>query len=271
MRLIIKLHWNLSAFGVTEAVPLWMNLKDSSTQKPSVSQDSDYVYEYLDYQDNGSDTSTSSSPSNPPTIGVSPTQPVKIIHPPSQKHQNQRNETSPVKKNPMVPPSPSSSGFTFFGLPLPSMSFDLWGNSKRKAERKESSSSMSNRPSRGRYRSFPPTEPEIHRGGFVPLPRAQSGFVPITDPRLMYEKQEAKRENNSKSLSVNGSQISEERPRKSGNSTVIRMEKIVSRTGKPRTSPREREELTTVSTFNRSTTSSNFNPRKSPPDVNKIM
>lgn len=247
-----------------------MNLKDSSTQKPSVSQDSDYVYEYLDYQDNGSDTSTSASPSSVSTISV-PTQTVKIIHPPSQmqKHQIQKNETSPVKKNPMMPPSPSSSGFTFFGLPLPSMSFDLWGNSKRKAERKESSST-SDRPSRGRYRSFPPTEPEIHRGGFVPLPRAQSGFVPITDPRLMYEKHEARRENISKSLSPSSTQTPEERPRKSGNSTVIRVEKIVPRTGKPRTSLREREELSTASTFDRSTSSSNFNSRKISPDVNKI-
>ncbi|KAM0726024.1 Protein artichoke [Formica fusca] len=257
--------------SVTETVPLWMNLKDSSTQKPSISQDSDYLYEYVDYQDNGSDTSTSASPSSVSTISV-PTQTVNIIPPPpqTQKHQTQRNETSPVKKNPMMPPSPSSSGFTFFGLPLPSMSFDLWGNSKRKAERKESSL-MLDRPSRGRYRSFPPTEPEIHRGGFVPLPRAQSGFMPIADPRLMYEKQEAKRENISKSLSAsNSTQMPEERPRKSGNSTITRVEKIVSRVGKPRTSFREREDLTTAPTFDRSTDSNNFNSRKILPDVNKI-
>ncbi|XP_072767715.1 uncharacterized protein Atk isoform X2 [Anoplolepis gracilipes] len=255
--------------SVTETVPLWMNLKDSSTQKPSVSQDSDYLYEYIDYQDNGSDTSTSASPSSVSTISV-PTQTVKIIHPPSQTQQHQRNETSPLKKNPMIPPSPSSSGFTFFGLPLPSMSFDLWGNSKRKADRKESSL-MSNRPSRGRYRSFPPTEPEIHRGGFVPLPRAQSGFVPIVDPRLMYEKQEMKRENVSKSLSANSTQMLEEkRPRKSGNNTITRVEKIVARTGKPRTNSREREELTTASTFDRSTSSNNFNSRTILPDVNKL-
>lgn len=247
-----------------------MNLKDSSTQKPSISQDSDYLYEYVDYYDNGSDTSTS-TPSSVSTISV-PTQTVKIIPPPSQtqKNQIQRNETSPVKKSPMMPPSPSSSGFTFFGLPLPSMSFDLWGNSKRKAERKESSVTLG-RPNRGRYRSFPPTEPEIHRGGFVPLPRAQSGFVPIADPRLMYEKQEAKRENISKSSNMsNNTQMPEERPRKSANSTVTRVEKIVSKTGKPRTGLREREELITAPTFDRSTSSNNFNSRKILPDVNKI-
>ncbi|XP_077257445.1 artichoke [Temnothorax americanus] len=236
-----------SAFGITETIPLWMNLKDSSTQKPSVSQDSDYFYQYVDYQDNGSDTSTLL-----PSVSTisAPTQTVKIIHPPPSTQKHQKNATSPIKKNPMMPPSPSSSGFTFFGLPLPNLNFNLWGNSGRKAERKESSS---DRPGRGRYRSFPPTEPEIHRGGFLPLPRGQSGFVPIADPRLTYEKQ-AKHENTSKSLNVSNTSVQEERPpRKSGNSTVTKVEKIISKSGKPRTSFREREELPTASTFVRST------------------
>lgn len=257
----------MPAFGITETIPLWMNLKDSSTQKPSVSQDSDYLYQYVDYLDNGSDTSTL----QPPSVSIisSPTQPVKLIHPPSQtqKHQTQKqkNVTSPVKKNPMMPPSPSSSGFTFFGLPLPNLNFNLWGHSGRKAERKES-----DRPGRGRYRSFPPTEPEIHRGGFVPLPRGQSGFVPIADPRLTYEKHE-KQKNTSRSFNVNNTSttvppIQEERPRKSGNSTVTKVEKIISKTGKPPTNFREREGLPTASTFVRST---GFESRKILSNVNK--
>lgn len=82
----------------------------------------------------------------------------------------------------------------------------ILGNTGKKADRKDdntgtptfssisssssSPSSSSNsplsssRPGRGRYRNFPPTEPEIHRGGFVPLPRGQGGFVPIMDPRI---------------------------------------------------------------------------------------
>ncbi|KAL0116782.1 hypothetical protein PUN28_010003 [Cardiocondyla obscurior] len=237
-----------SAFGITETIPLWMNLKDSSTQKPSVSQDSDFFYQYVDYQDNGSDTNT--SPPNVSTISA-PTQTVKLIYPPphtQQKHQMQKNATAPVKKNPAMPPSPSSSGFTFFGLPLPNLNFNLWGHSARKAERKES---LSDKPNRGRYRSFPPTEPEIHRGGFVPLPRGQSGFMPIADPRLTYEKH-AKHENVSKSSNMSNAHVQEERPRKSGNSTVIKVEKIISKSGKPRTSFREKEEASTT-TFVRST------------------
>ena len=101
-----------------------------------------------------------------------------VIHTPSP--------TSAKKKNPQIPPSPSSSGFTFFGVPLPSLNFNLWGNS-RKAQRKDDNET-NGRPGRGRYRVFPPTEPEIHRGGFRPLPQGQGGFVPIPDPRLSYER-----------------------------------------------------------------------------------
>ncbi|EFN75540.1 Insulin-like growth factor-binding protein complex acid labile chain [Harpegnathos saltator] len=268
-----------SAFGITETVPLWMNLKDSSTQKPSISQDPDYFYEYLDYQQDN----TSMSPPGVSTASV-PTQTVKIIQPPSppppppspsqtqKQHQSQqKNATSPVKKHPAMPPSPSSSGFTFFGVPLPSLNFNLWGHSGRKAERKESSSS-SGRPGRGRYRFFPPTEPEIHRGGFVPLPRAQSGFVPIVDPRLMYEKR-AKYENVTKSSNASGTVMpQEERVRKSGNSTVIKVEKnTVPRTTNKSQTEREREELSTASTLDRSAVlMSSFESRKISTDVNKI-
>jgi len=258
----------LPAFGITETIPLWMNLKDSSTQKPSVSQDSDYLYQYIDYQDmNESDASTL-RPSVSTTISV-PTQTVKISHPSPHKPQLvQKNTTLPIKKNP-VPPSPSSSGFSFFGLPLslPNLNFNLWRHSARKAERKESSleSSSSDRPGHGRYRSFPPTEPEIHRGGFMPLPRGQSGFVPIADPRLMYEKH-VKHENTSKSNISNTSVQERSVLRKSGNSTVTKVEKIVPRTGKPRTSFRERENLPTTSTVIRSTS---FESRKILSNVNR--
>lgn len=37
------------------------------------------------------------------------------------------SQTTVTKKNPGIPPSPSTSGFTFFGVPLPSLSFSLWG------------------------------------------------------------------------------------------------------------------------------------------------
>lgn len=240
-----------------------MNLKDSSTQKSSIPQDSDYFYEYVDYQqDNRSDASTPIPSPSVTTVSV-PTQTVKIIQPPqTQKHQTQKNVTAPGQKHPMIPPSPSSSGFTFFGVPLPSLNFNLWGNSGKKAERKESS--PSGRPGRGRYRAFPPTEPEIHRGGFMPLPRVQTGFVPIVDPRLMYEKHAR-----NISQSLNATVTQGERIRKSGNSTVTKVEKVISRIGKPRISFREKGELSTASTIDRFPGSNSFESQKLFPNVSK--
>lgn len=146
-------------------VPLRMNLKESSTRKtPSNVQDADYFYEYPDYQDSKNDTSNVTLASTQlTTVSTSDEKTVQT----TEKISTTTNNTIPIKKITSMPPSPSSSGFTFFGVPLPSLNFNLWGNSRRKFERKDSSG----RPERGRYRTFPPTEPEIHRGGFVPLPR----------------------------------------------------------------------------------------------------
>jgi len=104
----------------------------------------------------------------------------------------------------------------------------------------------------------------------VPLPRGQSGFVPIADPRLTYEKHE-KQENTSRSFNVNNtgttiSPVQEERFRKNGNSTVTKVEKIISKIGKPPMNFREREGLSTAPTFVRST---GFESRKIFSNVNK--
>lgn len=219
-------------------VPLRMNLKDSSTQNPPNTQDTDYFYDYPDYQDSKSNTTNVTFTSTQFLTTIAPeavkaTQTTEMIQPST-------NNTIPIKKGTSMPPSPSSSGFTFFGVPLPSLSFNLWGNSRKKFERKNSSG----RPGRGRYRMFPPTEPEIHRGGFVPLPRGQGGFVPIVDPRLTYEKQIK----NETSMVQNSNVTQEERKRwKSGNGTVVKVERAYPRTSKPKAGSKEREELSTVS------------------------
>ncbi|XP_076388834.1 artichoke isoform X2 [Megachile rotundata] len=221
-----------SIFGATEMVPLRMNIKEPSAQNPPNSQDFDYLDEYPDEVANISTTTQTA-------ISI-PTESVKVIQT-TEQVQSQINNTIPTKKNPSMPPSPSSSGFTFFGVPLPNLNFNLWGNSGRKSERKNSSE----RPGRGRYRTFPPTEPEIHRGGFIPLPRGQGGFVPIPDPRLTHERQ-VKNE----SLRLQNSSIAqEERKRwKSGNGTVVKVERTHSKTSKPKVEFKEREELSTVAT-----------------------
>ncbi|XP_076285325.1 artichoke isoform X2 [Lasioglossum baleicum] len=219
-----------SLYGATEVVPLRMNIKESSTRPPS--QDSDYLYEYSDYQEPRNDTANATSQSLP-------TDATKVQS--SEKVQVQSNNTIPIKKNTLMPPSPSSSGFTFFGVPLPSLNFNLWGNSGRKSERKNSSG----RPGRGRYRTFPPTEPEIHRGGFVPLPLGQGGFVPIADPRLTYQKQVKNETSGQQNSSVTQE---EKRKWKSGNGTVVKIDRAQLRTNRPKLGFREREELSTVAT-----------------------
>lgn len=230
---------SLLVFGATEMVPLRMNLKESSTKKtPSNIQDNDYFYEYPDYQDNKNDTSNVTFTSTQ-LITTVPTNNEKTVQT-TEKISTATNNTIPIKKITSMPPSPSSSGFTFFGVPLPSLNFNLWGNSRRKFERKDSSGRLE----RGRHRTFPPTEPEIHRGGFIPLPRGQGGFVPIVDPRLTYERQI--RNETSKIQNSNATQ--EERKRwKSGNGTMAKIERTYLRTNKSKVGPKEREELSTVS------------------------
>ncbi|XP_066587711.1 protein artichoke isoform X2 [Prorops nasuta] len=179
--------------------------------------------------------------SNVPELNVSEMTKVQTGDQQSKPQSTVKNSTSPVKKN-GVPPSPSSSGFTFFGVPLPSLNFNLWGNSGRKAERKDDP--VTGRSNQGRYKNFPLTEPEIHRGGFVPLPRGQGGFLPIPDPRLAH----AKETQISESQNLTALRMTEERKHwKSSNATVAKVEKTFLRNTKPKTALRERDELSNIS------------------------
>ncbi|XP_076624270.1 artichoke [Colletes latitarsis] len=244
-----------SIFGATEMVPLHLKIKESSTQKPPNSQNSEYFYEYPDYQEAKNSTLNSTSVQSPATV---PTNAMNIVQTP-EKVQTKSNATVPVKKNTLMPPSPSSSGFTFFGVPLPSLNFNLWGNAGRKSERKNSSG----RPGRGRYRTFPPTEPEIHRGGFVPLPRGQGGFVPIVDPTLTYQRQVK----NETSYKQNSSVAQEEKKRwRSGNGTVVKVEGTHVITSRPKSGFKEREELSTMATYESDSRRKSFGRGKGSPN-----
>lgn len=83
------------------------------------------------------------------------------------------------------------------------------------------------RPARGRYRNFPPTEPEIHRGGFVPLPRAQGGFVPMVDPRLEEKYNNRTTDNGTKNSGMEKENhvVHERKVLKSSNYTVAKVER----------------------------------------------
>ena len=232
-----------------------MNFQNQNGQ--SAQHDLDYYYN--DYADYGAENST-----NPPLTVFPPTLSPIIVPPTTQiperikttlppKFSSLKNNTKPQKKNPSIPPSPSSSGFTFFGVPLPNLNFNLWGNSGRKADRKEDSAVE--RPiGKSRYKTFPPTEPEIHRGGFVPIPKGEGGFIPIIDPRISNEN----KERNVTSLTL-------KTPKNRENATIIRtheernrvkhtnytVEKV-ERTSIPfkkQPEVRDREELSTASTM----------------------
>ncbi|KAL7299985.1 hypothetical protein TKK_0007300 [Trichogramma kaykai] len=215
-------------------------------------QDANYLYD--DY-DEDSETETSADLTNaingtlstalapapmltqsaPPMSNEAPKDPSSSNIKSNSGHNNSNKINGSIKKNPVIPPSPSSSGFTFFGVPLPNLSFNLWGNSGKKSERKDdgiaiSSSSQSSsssylRPGRGRYRNFPPTEPEIHRGGFVPMPRGHSGFVPITNPRL--EQQDNNGSNHNTDQETIGQLVHERQSIKFSNYSVGKIERTV--------------------------------------------
>ncbi|XP_043675123.1 protein artichoke [Vespula pensylvanica] len=244
--------------GATETVSLWMNL-ESSTKRASVSYENDY-YEYLSHHSNNKSDHSNVSTSLP-IVSTETTilQPVKTIqNSETMKYLNTKNVTSQIKKNSsIIPPSPSSSGFTFFGVPLPNLNFNFWGNSGRKAERKEISGG---RPGRGRYRVFPPTEPEIHRGGFIPLPRGQGGFVPIIDSsHLFYDQRQMKNDPPKDNLDqdTNYIRVQEQRNSKHSN-TTSKLEKNFSRTNKSRSSSKNKDEGFTTSIIGSSRFSNNL-------------
>ena len=120
----------------------------SPSRFPGASQDAEYMYDDYDDYPNESSHNSSGDISNalsgglnslplPSTsaaslVVVTPQaipQDVDVnINNPS-KSLSRKNSSALVgqKRNPAIPPSPSSSGFTFFGVPLPSLSFSLWG------------------------------------------------------------------------------------------------------------------------------------------------
>lgn len=192
-----------------------MNLQDLSTNKPS--QESDYLYnDYLDYYQDNAGGNVVSLNSTPPSPTV-----VSSTFVPATTISSIKNQTSVPNK--VIPASPSSSGFTFFGVPLPSLNFNLWGNSGRKTDRREDSHETM----KGRYRMFPPTEPEIHRGGFVPLPRGQGGFLPIINPNSTIKSKP------------------QGRKRIKGNATISKIDKP-QKSNRSTTNLKDREELSTV-------------------------
>lgn len=187
---------DIPSYGTSQVFSPWMEkIRDQSHPIPQVTnnvqmapspEESEYFYdEYVDYPFNDTNlvelsnsssfkhhhfnrTYTNSTPSyhyipgDTPTLYAGQSSNKTFLHP----LKNNGNSAT------------SSGGFTFFGMPLPTINIGkLWG-SERKSERK-----ASNGRSQDIEKLYNLTEPDLQAGGFVPLtPGISGGFMPISDP-----------------------------------------------------------------------------------------
>lgn len=185
------------SYGTSQVFSQWMDLKQQTTSKnknmaPSP-EESDYFYEdYIDYPYNESNiidhnnslsnnlkqevttiSNVNGQKSSHYIAGDTPTLYAATNQNKSKQHDSPKGNT--------VSPSPSSSGFTFFGVPLPSLDLNkLWPLSKKPAERKTDVVRDRNGTARGNM--FPPTHPEVQTGGFIPILPGSGGFRPMLNP-----------------------------------------------------------------------------------------
>nr|CAD7404206.1 unnamed protein product [Timema cristinae] len=187
--------------GSSQILTTWVNVKDGSTPPP---EDTEYFYdEYVEYTyEDGNTTNNStvmvatevpltvqvtSSPNIPQSATVS-SHYVPGDTPTLYAGSRQHNKTAqdPLKSSALTTPSPNSGGFTFFGIPLPSISLGgLWGANGRNVDPKPGGMRFIG--ARGKVDMFPPSETDAHNG-FVPMTTEMGGFTPIADPSLMYSK-----------------------------------------------------------------------------------
>nr|CAD7201710.1 unnamed protein product [Timema douglasi] len=191
----------VSVLGSSQILTTWVNVKDGSTPPP---EDTEYFYdEYVEYTyEDGNTTNNStvmvatevpltvqvtSSPYIPQSATVS-SHYVPGDTPTLYAGSRQHNKTAqdPLKNSALTTPSPNSGGFTFFGIPLPSISLGgLWGANGRNVDVKPGGMRFIG--ARGKVDMFPPSETDVHNG-FVPMTTEMGGFTPIADPSLMHSK-----------------------------------------------------------------------------------
>jgi len=181
----------------------WMEVKNSTV--PPSPEESEYFYdEYVEYQyDDGNATAAKNhstvvlttdiplivEPSSPAAVTASNTGvsshyisgDTPTIYAGTRHEKNKTTTNNAVKQQPTANPQPSS-GFTFFGIPLPSLSLGtLWG-SGRNADAKSDSGGVRFIGGRGKVQMLPP--PVVQSGGFVPMLPGSGGFVPIAGPHI---------------------------------------------------------------------------------------
>ena len=182
----------------------WMEVKNS-TVAPSP-EESEYFYdEYVEYQyEDGNSTAaknhstvvlttdiplivepSSSGAVTAPNNGVSShyiSGDTPTLYAGTRYEKNKTTTTNNAVKQQATASPQTSSGFTFFGIPLPSLSLGtLWG-SGRNADAKSDSGGVRFIGGRGKVQMLPP--PAIQSGGFVPMLPGSGGFVPIAGPHV---------------------------------------------------------------------------------------
>ncbi|KAK4880062.1 hypothetical protein RN001_008208 [Aquatica leii] len=197
---------NSDIYGAQQIISSSLNNLEHN-KIPPLPQESDYFYdEYVDYPYN--ETSLLSNSKNETynqfehhhiqqsshyISGDTPT-----IYASSSKNNSKVSRPQAPSKG--TSPSPGTSGFTFFGVPLPNFNLNLnkfWsrGNGRKAeiiklptnqpvAERK---TAIVNHPPSFYHNRFPLTQPEIEKGGFIPLLPGTGGFKPIPNPQLHVE------------------------------------------------------------------------------------
>ncbi|KAK5646779.1 hypothetical protein RI129_005243 [Pyrocoelia pectoralis] len=171
-------------------------LHSQGNNGPPSPEESEYFYdEFIDYPYNetmllAKNETNQASQSSHYISGDTPT-----IYAASHKNKSKLNPPVTQNVNKVTAAPQTTGGFTFFGVPLPSLNLNLWsrGNGRKAeivklpstplvAERK---SAVVNKVPYSLRNFYPPTMPEIERGGFIPLLPGTGGFKPITNPHYM--------------------------------------------------------------------------------------
>ncbi|XP_013133841.1 PREDICTED: slit homolog 3 protein [Papilio polytes] len=152
------------------------NLQANKINTRPTPEESDYFYDdYVDYPFNETVMDVISNQNNF-TQTNEKTQ--DGILSPSKLNTNIKNMST---LNPVTPSNAPRSGFTFFGMPLPSIDMSKFLNTGRKIDWFE----KRKQPQMTKYQSPVLETPKFETGGFTPmLPTTDGGFMPIPSPTM---------------------------------------------------------------------------------------
>lgn len=151
---------NTSSLAAAQVVP---STKPNSYLKPLPEETDYFDPKFIDYHENNNSKTTPQNGSIPPEVlshfipGDTPT-----IYAGGRKKSN-------GTQTPTMNPNQGTS-FTFFGMPIPSLNLDNFWNSGKSGEKQKKD---------GRRESWPVSEPDIQKDGFVPILPGEGGFVPM--------------------------------------------------------------------------------------------